>query len=74
MTTITQKIKQMKPGVFLFFVLVAAVALGNGLSDGVYSNYFKEVYQITAFQRGLIEFPRELPGLCCCHRCFRFLR
>jgi MFS family permease len=65
MTTITQKIKQMKPGVFLFFVLVAAVALGNGLSDGVYSNYFKEVYQITAFQRGLIEFPRELPGLLC---------
>ncbi|PKM90540.1 MAG: MFS transporter [Firmicutes bacterium HGW-Firmicutes-10] len=65
MTMITQKIRQMKPGVFLFFVLVAAVALGNGLSDGVYSNYFKEVYQITAFQRGLIEFPRELPGLLC---------
>jgi MFS family permease len=65
MTMITQKIKQMRPGVFLFFVLVAAVALGNGLSDGVYSNYFKEVYQITAFQRGLIEFPRELPGLLC---------
>ena len=62
---ITQKIKQMRPGVFLFFVLVAAVALGNGLSDGVYSNYFKEVYQITAFERGLIEFPRELPGLLC---------
>lgn len=65
MTMITQKIKQMRPGVFLFFVLVAAVALGNGLSDGVYSNYFKEVYQISAFQRGLIEFPRELPGLLC---------
>lgn len=62
---ITQKIKQMRPGVFLFFVLVAAVALGNGLSDGVYSNYFKEVYQISALQRGLIEFPRELPGLLC---------
>lgn len=55
----------MRPGVLLFFVLVAAVALGNGLSDGVYSNYFKEVYQVTAFQRGLIEFPRELPGLLC---------
>lgn len=65
MTMITQKIKQMRPGVFLFFVLVAAVALGNGLSDGVYSNYFKEVYQISALQRGLIEFPRELPGLLC---------
>jgi len=51
--------------VLLFFVLISAVALGNGLSDAVYSNYFKEVYQVTAFQRGLIEFPRELPGLLC---------
>ena len=65
MTKILTKIRQMRPGVLLFFVLVAAVALGNGLSDGVYSNYFKEVYQVTAFQRGLIEFPRELPGLLC---------
>lgn len=65
MTKMLTKIRQMRPGVLLFFVLVAAVALGNGLSDGVYSNYFKEVYQVTAFQRGLIEFPRELPGLLC---------
>jgi MFS family permease len=49
----------------MFFVLVAAVAIGNGLSDGVYSNYYKEVYHVTAFQRGFIEFPRELPGLLC---------
>lgn len=49
----------------MFFILISAAALGNGLSDSVYSNYFKEVYQITAFQRGLIEFPRELPGLLC---------
>jgi MFS family permease len=65
MTKLLGKIKQIRPEVLLFFILVAAVALGNGLSDGVYSNYFKEVYKITAFQRGLIEFPRELPGLLC---------
>ncbi|HBQ64700.1 MAG TPA: MFS transporter [Clostridiales bacterium] len=53
------------PELLMFFVLISAVALGNGLSDSVYSNYFKEVYQVTAFQRGLIEFPRELPGLLC---------
>jgi predicted MFS family arabinose efflux permease len=50
---------------FLFFILIAAVALGNGLSDAVYANYFKEVYDITAGQRAFIEFPRELPGLLC---------
>lgn len=65
MTKMLTKIRQLRPEVLLFFVIVAAIALGNGLSDGVFSNYFKEVYQITAFQRGLIEFPRELPGLLC---------
>ncbi len=60
-----KKISGMRPEMLMFFVLISAVSLGNGLSDGVYSNYFKEVYQVTAFQRGFIEFPREMPGLLC---------
>jgi MFS family permease len=59
------KIARMRPEIWMFIILISAVALGNGLSDAVYSNYFKEVYQVTAFQRGFIEFPRELPGLLC---------
>ncbi len=55
----------MKKQLLWFFILVAAVALGNGLSDSVYANYFKEVYHINAQQRAFIEFPRELPGLLC---------
>ncbi len=54
-----------RPEMFLFFLLIAFAALGNGFSDSVYSNYFKEVYQVTTTQRGFIEFPRELPGLLC---------
>jgi MFS family permease len=34
-----------------------------GLSDNIFGNYYKEVYDVTAFQRGFIEFPRELPGI-----------
>ncbi len=49
----------------LFFIMISAAALGNGLSDSVYSNYFKEVYRVTTTQRALIEAPRELPGLLC---------
>ncbi len=49
----------------LFFILISAVALGNSLSDSIYSNYFKEAYQVTTSQRAFIEFPRELPGLLC---------
>ena len=49
----------------LFFIMISAAALGNGLSDSVYSNYFKEAYNVTTTQRAFIEFPRELPGLLC---------
>lgn len=54
-----------RPELLLFFVMISAAALGNGLSDSVYSNYFKEVFQVNATQRAFIEFPRELPGLLC---------
>ena len=49
----------------LFFLLIALTALAGGLSDSIYSNYFKEVYQVDSVQRGFIEFPRELPGVLC---------
>ncbi len=54
-----------RPEMLMFFILIAAVALANGLSDSIYANYFKEVYHINAIQRGFIEFPRELPGMLC---------
>ncbi|MGL4736036.1 MAG: MFS transporter [Cellulosilyticaceae bacterium] len=49
----------------LYMIILALTALALGLSDAIFSNYFKEVYDISAFQRGLIEFPRELPGVLC---------
>jgi hypothetical protein len=48
-----------------FFVLLAAVALGNGMSDVVYVNYFKDAYHVDAVWRGFLEIPRELPGMLC---------
>lgn len=49
----------------LFFIVIGASAFGLGLSDSVYSNYFKDAFNVTTTQRALIEFPRELPGLLC---------
>ncbi len=49
----------------LFMILISLAALANGLSDSIYGNYFKEVYNVTAVQRGFIEFPREAPGVLC---------
>jgi MFS family permease len=38
-------------------------AIGLAFSNNVVSNYFKDAYQVDAYQRGLIEFPREIPGI-----------
>lgn len=49
--------------VYLSILAISALALG--FSSDVISNYFKDAYNVTAYQRGLIEFPRELPGILC---------
>ena len=46
----------------IYVAVLALAALAAGMSDTVLSNYFKDAYQVTAFQRGMIELPRELPG------------
>jgi len=57
----TGKIKRQA---FIFLLIATALsALAAALSEGVYSNFYSEVYNATAAQRGFIEFPRELPGL-----------
>lgn len=48
---------------YLFFAVIVAVNLAAGFSEGLFSNYFKEVYHTDGFQRGLIELPREMPGV-----------
>lgn len=58
-------IKNMNKPLLIYFGILAFSGLGLGLSDGVFANFFKDAYNIDAYQRGLIEFPRELPGLLC---------
>lgn len=55
--------KLMKKEVKIYFYILAFTALAKGMSQGIFSNYFKDAYNITAFQRGIIEFPRETPGM-----------
>ena len=49
----------------LFLAVVALIAIASGLSESIYGNFYKEVYNVTAAERGFIEFPRELPGIIC---------
>lgn len=55
--------EKQKKDLTLFFVALAAVSVAVGFSEGLLSNYFKDAYGVDGFQRGLIEFPRELPGV-----------
>lgn len=60
-----KKIKSMDRGTVIFFCITAMIGLALGLSDSFLSNYFKDAYNVSTATRGLIEFPRELPGLLC---------
>lgn len=50
-----------KVGRFLWVLVLSGIAYG--LYRGVQDNYLAEVIHITAFERGIVEFFREIPGL-----------
>ena len=54
---------ELKKAILLFAVVSGLLGAANSFGEANYANYFKEVYQVTAAQRGFIEFPRELPGV-----------
>lgn len=58
-------IKSKNQNLMLFFAVIATFSIAIGFSEGLFANYFKEVYNIDGYLRGLIEFPRELPGILC---------
>ena len=63
-----EKLKSQNRGIqnlIIFFIITGVIGLATGLYDTVFGNYLNEVYDVTTTQRGLIETPRELPGLLC---------
>ncbi|MGN0203481.1 MAG: MFS transporter [Coprococcus sp.] len=60
-----QKKKQLQQAIFIFTIVVCLTAIATGLGSTTFSNYFKEVYNVTSEQRGFIEIPRESPGILC---------
>jgi len=52
-----------KRALVVYMVIVALLGIAMGLSDNVFSNYFRDAFNVNALQRGLIEVPREMPGV-----------
>jgi len=47
----------------VFFVLATALlGAAGGIFDSTSNNYYSQTFNITAEQRGNLEFPREFPG------------
>ena len=49
--------------IFPFLIAMLAFGMGKGFYSGVFNNYLFEVLHITRIERGIVEFPREFPGL-----------
>ncbi len=50
-------------GVRYFLLSLVLTGIGYGIYKGIIDNYFAEVVKIGEFDRGVIEFFREIPGL-----------
>lgn len=46
-----------------FVVIMLIFGVSTGMFLGILNNYLYEILSITKFERGVVEFPRELPGL-----------
>jgi len=55
--------KRLKTGIFIFIIISAFTGFYLGVVDVIMANYYKEVFDVTGQQRGIIEIPRELPGI-----------
>jgi predicted MFS family arabinose efflux permease len=53
----------MRNAIILFGIVCVFSGFYSSVIDSIIANYFKDAYGVTAVQRGLIEFPRELPGI-----------
>lgn len=60
---IKQALRQMGPNLILFSLAVAALGLTSGIHETSFNNYLYDTFEIGASARGILEFPRELPGL-----------
>lgn len=39
-----------------------AAGIASGINTSIFNNFLNDVYHLTEIQRGIVEFPRELPG------------
>lgn len=46
----------------LFLIVGLCTGIAGGINSTVFNNFLSDVYKLSASARGIVEFPRELPG------------
>lgn len=59
---IITRLRQASPQLLLYFVAVAFMGVAGGCFHTSYNNFLDGTFQIGADARGMLEFPREMPG------------
>lgn len=57
-----KRLRQASPLLLLYFLGIAFAGVASGCFQTSYNNFLDDVFHIGADARGLLEFPRELPG------------
>jgi len=47
----------------LFLIVGLFTGIASGINSTVFNNFLSDTYKLTAAARGIVEFPRELPGV-----------
>ncbi len=59
---IAAKAASLRPELKLFLAAIFCAGLAGGVGDTAFNNYLSDTFHISAATRGMLEFPRELPG------------
>jgi predicted MFS family arabinose efflux permease len=57
-----KRLRQISPQLLLYFSAIIFMGAASGCFDTSYNNFLDGVFRISAERRGMLEFPRELPG------------
>ncbi len=58
-----RRLKSVSPQVLVFLLALAFTGAQGGVFHTTFNNFLADTYDISAGTRGLLEFPREMPGL-----------
>ena len=47
----------------LFLIVGLCTGIASGINSTIFNNFLSDVYKLSASGRGIVEFPRELPGV-----------